>query len=111
MTAFQAEGEGGRLYGHALSGVKVDGPSGRGLTGLGLRVLRFDSGFAAEGCGGRLCRQFVENLYNRAFARWKTGNPPFGRGKPYNRACGARKCTPSAYGTSPGGGGFSAFIE
>ena len=26
--------------------------------------------------------------------------------KPYNRAFGARKCTPSAYGTSPGGGGL-----
>ena len=31
----------------------------------------------------------------------KTGKPPCGRGKPYNRAFGARKCTPSAYGTSP----------
>ena len=30
-----------------------------------------------------------------------------GEGKPYNRAYGAGKCTPSAYGTSPGGGGFS----
>ena len=30
------------------------------------------------------------------FARWKTIQPPFGRGK----------CTPSAYGTSPGGGGL-----
>ena len=26
--------------------------------------------------------------------------------KPNNRAFGARKCTPSAYGTSPGGGGL-----
>ena len=26
--------------------------------------------------------------------------------KPYNRAFGARKCTPSAYGTSPSGGGL-----
>ncbi len=29
-----------------------------------------------------------------------------GEGKPYNRAFGARKYTPSAYGTSPGGGGL-----
>ena len=34
-----------------------------------------------EGCGGRLCRQFVENRYNRAFARGKTGKPPCGRKK------------------------------
>ena len=33
------------------------------------RVLKFDSGFAAEGCGGRLYiyrrRPFIKNLYNR----------------------------------------------
>ena len=42
---------------------KVDAPYGQALTGLKVlkfdgaiapRVLKFDSGFAAEGCGGRL---------------------------------------------------------
>ena len=40
--------------------------------------------------------------YDKTFATALTGE-----GKTYNRAYGARKCTPSAYGTSPGGGGFS----
>ena len=46
---------------------KVDTPYGQALTGLKVlkfdgaiapRVLKFDSGFAAEGCGGRLT--FIE---------------------------------------------------
>ena len=57
---------------------KVDTPYGQALTGLKVlkfdgaiapRVLKFDSGFAAEGCGGRLLidrrRPFIKNLYNR----------------------------------------------
>ena len=40
----------GAFYGHALTGVRVQKVQ---------KVLRFDSGFAAEGCGGRLRRQFV----------------------------------------------------
>ena len=35
-------------------------------------------------------------IMNKTFATALTGE-----GKPYNRAYGARKCTPSAYGTSP----------
>ena len=44
----------GAFYGHALAGVrvlKIDGA-------FTPRVLRFDSGFAAEGSGGRLRRQY-----------------------------------------------------
>ena len=37
-------------YGHALMGVRVLKFDGA----IAPRVLRFDSGFAAEGCGGRL---------------------------------------------------------
>ena len=38
------------------------------------RVLKFDSGFAAEGCGGRLT--FIEGA-----SLYKTIQPPCGRGK------------------------------
>ena len=47
----------GRLYGHALAGVRVlrfDGASAP-------RVLKFDMACGHEGCGGRLRRQFLEN--------------------------------------------------
>ena len=37
-------------YGHALMGVRVLKFDGA----IAPRVLKFDSGFAAEGCGGRL---------------------------------------------------------
>ena len=51
------------------------------------RVLKFDSGYAAEGCGGRLLidrrRPFIKNLHNRAFARGKTGQPRFARGNTF----------------------------
>ena len=36
-------------YGHALTGVRVLKFDGA----VALRVLKFDSGYAAEGCGGR----------------------------------------------------------
>ena len=52
-------------YGHALTGVRVLKFDGA----IAPRVLKFDSGFAAEGCGGRLLidrrRLFIKNLYNR----------------------------------------------
>ena len=41
-------------YGHALTGVRVLKFDGA----IAPRVLKFDSGFAAEGCGGRLT--FIE---------------------------------------------------
>ena len=41
-------------YGHALSGVRVLKSDGA----IAPRVLKFDSGSAAEGCGGRLT--FIE---------------------------------------------------
>ena len=49
---------------------KVDTPYGQALTGLKVlkfdgaiapRVLKFDSGYAAEGCGGRLT--FIEGAF------------------------------------------------
>jgi len=82
LTRLWREGFGGRLYGHAF-GVRVQ------KVQKVQRVQRVKvGGFAA--------------IMNKTFATALTGE-----GKPYNRAYGARKCTPSAYGTSPGGGGFS----
>jgi len=49
-------------YGQALSGLRVQAPYGQALSGLRVlkfdgaiapRVLKFDSGFAAESCGRR----------------------------------------------------------
>ena len=67
----------GRLYGHALAGVRVlrfDGASAP-------RVLKFDMACGHEGCGGRLRRQFLEN-HTTGLRPGKIGKPPFGRGKP-----------------------------
>ena len=44
----------GALYGHALAGVRVLRFDGA----FAPMVLKFDSGFAAEGFGGRLRRQY-----------------------------------------------------
>ena len=43
----------GIAFGHALTGVRVDGPKRPKV----LRVLRFDSHFVAEGCGGAASRR------------------------------------------------------
>ena len=48
-------------------GAPVDGPSGRGLTGLGLRVLRFDTAFQAVrvvvgACGANINKTFKTAL-------------------------------------------------
>ena len=71
-----------------------------------LKGLKFDAPMALRvvvgGCAASLYKTFTTGLLPEG----KTGEPPCGRGKPYNRAWGARKCTPSAYGTSPGGGGL-----
>ena len=64
-------------YGHALSGVRVQRLDGA----FAPRVLKFDMACGHEGCGGRLRRQYKENLYNRASPVGKQANRPFGRGK------------------------------
>ena len=50
---FRSEGCGGRLYGHALAGVRVQKVQ---------RVQRFDTAFGREGCGGRLRRQYEKRF-------------------------------------------------
>ena len=77
-----SKGCGRRLYGHAL-GVRVQ------------RVQKVQKvqRVVVGGYAASLYKTFIIALA--------------GEGKPYNRAYGARKCTSSAYGTSPGGGGFS----
>ena len=60
-------------YGHALSGVRVLKFDGA----IAPKVLKFDSGSAAEGCGGRpYGRQYKCCLA----AAGKTIQPPCGRG-------------------------------
>ena len=67
---------------------KVDTPYGQALTGLKVlkfdgaiapRVLKFDSGFVAEGCGGRLLidrrRPLIVKPLQPPWGRWKTGQP------------------------------------
>ena len=67
---------------------KVNTPYGQALTGLKVlkldgaiapRVLKFDSGFAAEGCGGRLLidrrRPLIIKTLQPPWGRWKTGQP------------------------------------
>ncbi len=58
----ELEGAGGRAA--AVRVLRFDGA-------FAPKVLKIDSGFAAEGFGGRLRRQFIENLYNRPCGRWK----------------------------------------
>ena len=50
LTRLWREGCGGAPWGQALTGVRVLKFDGAGAP----RVLKFDSGYAAEGCGGRL---------------------------------------------------------
>ena len=89
-------------------GVRVDGFMD---TPVGVRVLKIDGAFAPrvlkidtalgrEGCGGRLCRQFVENQ-TTGLRPWENRQTALRAGKPNNRAFGARKCTPfGTFGTT-----------
>ena len=53
-------------------GVRVDGPFGPKV----LKGLKFDSGFAAEGCGGRLRRQYDKTFTTALAGSWWLGRAP-----------------------------------
>ena len=74
----------GRLYGHALSGVRVlrfDGASAP-------RVLRFDMACGHEGCGGRPSRRRGASMIKPLQPPWRA------EGKHANRAYGAMEMHP-----------------
>ena len=71
-------------YGHALMGVRVLKFDGA----IAPRVLKFDSGPAAEGCGGRVT--FIEGA--SLYKTFTIGLLPVG--KPYNRHAGEEMQSP-----------------
>ena len=85
-------------YGHALMGVRVLKFDGA----IAPRVLKFDSGPAAEGCGGRVT--FIEGA--SLYKTFTIGLLPVG--KPYNRHAGEEMQSPFGgwrHHLSPASGG------